>query len=369
VLFPEENIEFAVTGVYQVGSILTVVALSIGQSFSLRSRILFGFGGQFVCLAGIFAFRWLSMPRAALLATLYVLVALCSIATGYLDSALLALCSMYSSKMQQRLQIGIGLGTFVSVLYRDVTKALMPADIANATSFYFIVALATVLVCVCSYEVLMALPVSKDSGELGQDEKRACLLEDGVSSNDSGESQSPRPDASASVGAVWREVWRNQLVIFLSLTLTTVCYPGLITAIPCRQALALRSGHWYQEVLLSVFTVADICGRFATNWRCGLNHRNIHLTVVVRAVIFPLMLLCIMDPRTPDAASMLVVAAFGFLSGYSVSLALIVVNEVPGLSAEQRKTCGRMSACSVNGGLCLGSLAAAAVAASVGLTG
>merc|ERR1719277_1146844 len=88
-------------------------------------------------------------------------VALVSVATGYLDSALFSLCSQYSPSMQQSLQIGIGLGTLVSVLYRDATKLLMSGDVANATSFYFAVALVTVLICVASYKLLISLPVSK----------------------------------------------------------------------------------------------------------------------------------------------------------------------------------------------------------------
>ena len=40
-----------------------------------------------------------------------------------------------------------------------------------------------------------------------------------------------------------------------------------------------------------------------------------------------------------DVLSMAAVACFGFLNGYCASLCLIVVNEIPDLSAEQRKTC------------------------------
>merc|ERR1712045_89961 len=53
---------------------------------------------------------------------------------------------------------------------------------------------------------------------------------------------------------VWRIVWRNQTVIFLNLFLTTLCYPGLITSISCRQMLGLRAGHWFQTLLLTAFT-------------------------------------------------------------------------------------------------------------------
>ena len=156
-LFPDRNVEFAVTAWYQamismlckafqcfckdvlkgargcaienqVGSFVTVVALSFQESFDFGPRILGGFAGQFLCLSVpqlskqlqkrlseafqrpsevIFIFHWLS---ASLYQLLLAVVLLCSVATGYLDSALLSLCSQYSSKMQSYLQIGLGFG-------------------------------------------------------------------------------------------------------------------------------------------------------------------------------------------------------------------------------------------------------------------
>ena len=42
----------------QVGSIVTVGALSLVDSFSFGPRILGGFLGQLLCLAAILGFRW-----------------------------------------------------------------------------------------------------------------------------------------------------------------------------------------------------------------------------------------------------------------------------------------------------------------------
>ena len=56
----------------------------------------------------ILGFKWLRCPPSLLYDLLLGVVLLCSVATGYLDSALLSLCSQYSSKMQAYLQIGLG---------------------------------------------------------------------------------------------------------------------------------------------------------------------------------------------------------------------------------------------------------------------
>lgn len=164
-------------------------------------------------------------------------------------------------------------------------------------------------------------------------------------------------NADASFGIVWKLVGKNQVVTFLNLFLTTLCYPGIITSIPCRQFNFLRAEQWFQTLLLTAFTLADIGGRFLTSYRCGLNYSNIYITVIIRSVVFPAMLYCVMTPSSGDVLSFIVVACFGCLNGFCVSLSLIVINEIPRMSDEQRKTSGRISACAVNGGLCAGSLA------------
>merc|ERR1719148_239056 len=103
----------------------------------------------------------------------------------------------------------------------------------------------------------------------------------------------------------------------------------------------LRSGQWFQTLLLTAFTVSDIVGRFLTGFRFGLHPGNIGISIILRALVFPLIVLCIMDPAMSDHFAFVVVAMFGFLNGYFVSMSLIVVNEIPQMTDSQRKTCGR----------------------------
>lgn len=352
-LFPDQNVEFAVTAFYQVGSIVTVGALSLIDSFSFGPRILGGFLGQLLCLAAILGFRWLPVPSSVLYQLLLLVVLLCSVATGFLDSALLSLCSQYSSNMQGYLQIGLGFGTLVSVIYRDGTKLFMSRDVEDSTCAFFVIALLTVLLCISSYLHLMSLPASKHLND-SSDVLQAAATSYGTLS-------SPSAGRNTSLSAVLQIVWFNQLMIFSNFILTTICYPALITAIPCRQMQSLASAEWFQTLLLTIFTLFDISARFVTHIRFGLHHGNIQWTVIIRALLLPLMIFCAASQIGNDVLSMAAVACFGFLNGYCASLCLIVVNEIPDLSAEQRKTCGRISAVSVNCGLCVGSLAAIAL--------
>eukprot|EP00929_Paragymnodinium_shiwhaense_P054562 TRINITY_DN27348_c0_g1_i1.p1 TRINITY_DN27348_c0_g1~~TRINITY_DN27348_c0_g1_i1.p1 ORF type:complete len:437 (+),score=74.33 TRINITY_DN27348_c0_g1_i1:81-1391(+) len=382
------NVEFSVTVVYQIGSVLTVFALSFGTTFSFGPRIYGGFCGQFLCLAAIMFSRWCAIELDLLYTLLLAAVVLVSVATGFLDSALLALCSSYSPEMQGSLQVGIGLGTFVSVMYRDATKVLVPNDLVDATTAYFSVTLATIIICAICYQRLMRLPVSRHLHGGGlQDALLSPMaamtppvvpavpspssplpghLHRGISGRTDEEAEKAAPttldaEAEASFGRVWKLVWFNQSVIFANMFLTTLCYPGVITSIPCRDWLALQENSWFQTLLLTAFTIVDTIVRFFTHRRMCLHYGNIWITVIIRVALFPLMLYCVASSSAGDWLAVLVVAAFGALNGYCVSLSLIVVNEIPQLTLEQRKTCGRISAFSVNGGLCLGSFGAAFV--------
>lgn len=415
-LFPDRNIEFSVTLDYQIVSLVTVMVLSVIPSKSFGLRIIGGFCGQFGCLLVVFLFRWFPFDRTTLLAILQLTVVSVACATAFLDSAIFSLCAQYMSGIQSYLQVGIGAGTLVSVAYRDATKLLMAGDIVDATTFYFSVALLTVLICILCYRVLMELPVSKIA--LGHDERSKALL--GTFSppgspvnhaffspqvspapryagrlspdipgsiaeavlNDfaldghmqkcrqaNGDSEEQKvAGAESSFSEVFRLVWCNQLTIFLNMSLTTLCYPGLLTSIPCRTFLALREDQWFQTICLTMFTLSDIPARLVTHRRFGLNHKNIFMTVLVRSVLFPLMLFCIMCDQSTDVIALAVVAFFGALNGYCVSISIITVNEVPGLSSEQRTTCGRITACSLNAGLAVGSLGADLVAGALGLS-
>jgi len=237
----------------------------------------------------------------------------------------------------------------------------MPGNVVDATTIYFAVALVTVLICVSCYKVLIRLPESSHVlAQMAQGYVSPnSLLQTEVEKGEVPVAPSIKP---SSFGNVWRIVWRNQTVVFLNLFLTTLCYPGLITSIRCRQLLALRAGQWFQTLLLTVFTLSDIAGRMMTGARMGLHYGNVWICILIRVVIFPLILLCIMSASVPDTWSFLIVSAFGLLNGYCVSLGLIVLNEIPDLTDSQKKTCGRISACSVNSGLCAGSMAAALIA-------
>lgn len=346
-LFPTHNVEFDVNLVFYLGSLVTVIALCFVEQFNFGPRIYGGYLGQMLCLAGASCFRWLHVSNSVLLVILLTVVLLCSVATGYLDSALLSLCSQYSSQMQAYLQIGIGVGFLLSMVYRDATKLLIPGHVEDASTIYFMWGLFTLLLCILAYRILSGLQIkdTKDQETYGSTDR-----------------QSPGPISSPNLPLV-SKIWRNEVTIFANFALTTFCHPGLITAIPCRQMRSLEHDQWFQTILLTVYTVCDVIARCGTEFRFGLNYRNIYWTAILRLITVPFMLFCAFSVLSSDVFAFLVVAIAGFQNGYCASLCLIVVNEIPELTAEQLKHCGRISACSVNAGLAAGSVAISIVSA------
>jgi len=339
-LFPTSPIEYQLNMVYQLGSVTTVFALSLlSGPVDIFKRVLSGFFGQFICLAVILSFRWLPLQRDSLFWVLMLNTVAMSVVTGLLDSAILSLNSQYSSRMQEAMQIGIGCSIFVSVVYRVTTKLLGRTPEEAATAFFF-VSLLTVIACIYSFVSLLNLPVSA-----------------GV------------PRVSPAVGgkmAVLRKCWKNELVVFLHFAFCGFGYPAMITAIPCLSDSWLRKDHWFQTILLTCFTIADLVFRFLVRFRGPLTPSNIGWTVLARAVLLPLLVVAAVGGLS-DWLAVGVVILFGVSNGYLISLSLIIMNELPNCSKDELFNVGRFSAFAVNSGLCVGGLAAAACASLLGL--
>lgn len=59
----------------------------------------------------------------------------------------------------------------------------------------------------------------------------------------------------------------------------------VITAIPCVTFTSLDKDHWFQTILLTVFTTADVIGRFSVRFRGPLDHSNVWLTLIFRKLL------------------------------------------------------------------------------------
>jgi len=371
ILFVERSktIEFDIMVVYQTCSVMTVFGLSLVSSMDMHLRIVGGFVGQFLALLLISLFPILSayIPTSILYYILMLLTMSMAVATGFLDSALLCFNSQYSPRMQEALQIGIGCSIFASVIYRDLTK-MIGSNIIESSIIYFICSLATVLACLWNYISLLRHPVSwpirKSSVFRGQSVvARAAVPDDGESLPPA---LTPLPPSSVepTVKSVLGKCWKNQLIVFVHFVFCSFGYPAMITAIPLYSS-SLSTGtflgkeNWYQAILLTIFTITDTVSRFGVRYRFQFDAKNFMQSVYIRAALIPLLWIAASGSLVhSDFFSIISVIVFGITNGYCISLSLILMNEIPGMTNAELAIAGRFSALSVNLGLCVGGIVA-----------
>ena len=341
ILFPGQRIEYDLNMVYQLGSVSTVLVLSFcSAQVNIYQRIITGFCGQFFTLGVIVSFRWLPFSNDTLFSILMINTVAMSIVTGVLDSAILSLNSQYSPRMQEAMQVGIGCSIFVSVVYRVLTKIIGRTAEEAATAF-FLISLLTVFMCIYSFISLLNLPISAGVARVS-------------------------PVTLGKI-EILKKCWKNELVVFLHFAFCGFGYPAMITAIPCVSDSWLRENHWFQTLLLTVFTVTDLAFRSLVRFRGPLDPGNIGWTVLARCLLLPLLVMAAMGWFQNDYVTVVIVALFGISNGYLISLSLILMNELPNCSKDELFNVGRFSAFAVNAGLCLGGLSASAFASFLDL--
>ena len=372
-LFAERatTIEFEIMVVYQTASVGTVFALSLVESMDMHLRIVGGFIGQFISLLFIATFPLLSefVPSTILYYVLMVFTLSMAVSTGFLDSALLCFNSQYSPRMQEALQIGIGCSIFASVLYRDLTK-MIGSSIEESSIIYFVCSLLTVIACLWNYISLLRHPVSWPvraspvfrGDQRNGDDTPASLTLTPNADEDGG--VRPYGIDNITTANVLRKCWKNQLVVFLHFIYCSLGYPAMITAIPL-YSQNLREGstflgkeNWYQAVLLTIFTIADTLSRFAVRERFNFTPSSFWKSVVLRSFLIPLLWIAAAGWVQSDSFSVVSVILFGLTNGYCISLSLIFMNEIPGMTVNELAVAGRFSAFSVNAGLCVGGIIA-----------
>ena len=384
------QIEFELNAVYQTGSVSTVLFLALfnGQGASVPLRVYFGFLGQFLTLFFLLSARfWASeisienLRFSLLLSTLML-----SVVTGVLDSAILSLNSQYDSKMQEAMQIGIGCSISISIFLRVITKALGRTDESAATAF-FSSSLGIVVLCILAFRTLLKLKVSENVvAKLGWDNSFSLIFERHETSSEDLAFYSPlesrrnpsflieensrslqenwksfRAGSNVEFLTVLRKCWKFELVVFSQFVICAFGYPALITAVPCFQGRKtwLGQSNWFQTIQLALFAISDLLSRFCIRWRGKLENTNFGYTLIPRVLIAGLLFIAATGRLNSDFFVSAIVSVFGLLNGYFVSLAVVLVNDLPNCSKSELFLIGRFSAFALNFGLCIGGILAA----------
>lgn len=348
---------------------ILVFFFSDGSSSSFTPRIVGGFVGQLLVLVFVpTSYFWHLSESWNEIAVLGATAA-AAIVSAFLDSSVIALSCQYPLRVQEALQVGVGVSTLIGSLYRDATKAAFPPGlIVESSLLYFYTGALTIALCIAAYCKLMQLDLSKKClARAAMEEKAhhhdtlALVSTEGSpllgSSNINNEE-----DASSTMAAqqkvvdkwiVLRKVWFNELMVGLLFLSTLALWPPLVTEIASFNFLYLQASGWWPLILLTIFSCSDCLGRVLVRFRMGLTRHNIWIAVLARFGIFPLIVCSVRGVFfTNDVYSVVFVSLLGFTNGYVGTLCIVLVNEC--ITVQEQALAGTFTSFSLNTGLVLG---------------
>ncbi|ETI41982.1 hypothetical protein F442_12736 [Phytophthora nicotianae P10297] len=342
-LFPEYNIEFAITSVFMYTSLafLTLLVVFLGKP-QYTARIVSGFVGQLTVLVFVpTSYYFLASSSIAVLGA----TAVAAIATAFIDSCAIALVSHYPQRVQESFQLGIGLSALIGSIYRDLTKLVFPTDQLLASSLiYFYSGALTIALCIGAYYKAMRLQITKkylftEGGNHELDEKRESIDVVG-----------PTPTK----WSVLKKVWHLEILILCVYLASLSVWPPLVTEIKTYNFPSLQESGWWSLILLTVFSTFDCVGRFVVNHRFGLKPSNVWMPIIARFIFVPIIIGIVKEWWLQnDICSVLCVLLLGFGNGYLGALTIIFVSE--SVQPDEQHIIGPITSFFLNLGLVLGS--------------
>lgn len=358
ILFPDFNIEFAITTTYMYANLVFLAILVFVQTndkTSFSRNIVGGFVGQLVVLILVPTSYFAHFPESTNKLVVLGATAAAATATAFIDSSVIGLVTQYPDRVQESFQLGVGISTLIGSLYRDITKAAFSADDTVLSSLiYFYTGAATIVVCIMAYYRLLQLDLTKK-----------CLATASHGSNIElkGHVGEASPLVAKAVNettkksidryALLHRILSSEMVVFCLFCSTLALWPPLVTEIPSFHILP--HSDWWSLSLLTIFSFMDCLGRILVRFRWGLSSANIGKVVLLRALIFPPLmvvaakgLLC-----QSDLLAMLLVGFLGLTNGYFGTMAIILVNESCA-TEDEKAVAGTFTSFFLNSGLALG---------------
>ncbi|KAF0692618.1 Aste57867_16321 [Aphanomyces stellatus] len=342
-LFPSFNVDFEISWAYNITSVTTLFLIAfVGGKQWYAGRIVGGFATQVLVLLVLPASYFVLASEMLNLAMVLGCTIVVSIATSFLDSSVFSLANLFPRSGIVYVQLGIGLSTLATSIYRLATKALFSNNmVVPATMLFFGVSAATVACGIVAYYLLVRLPLTQ-----------RCLAQ----------------TTQDVVGlALVRKIWRQELLVTFSYALTLSVWPGVVTAIPSYDFPHLNASKWWPLVLLAIFSAFEVVGRLLVRFRCGITPQTMWRWVLPRFVLLPLLVCSAKGVRgfTHDAISVTLTILTAISSGYVGTWSILVVNDI--VDEDEQSATGMLSSLFLNIGLITGSTIGLAIAQLCGL--
>jgi equilibrative nucleoside transporter 1/2/3 len=369
-LFPDFNIIFLISAVFMYTNLtfLTFLVFFTKEHSSrmFLRRIFIGFTGQLIALVLVPSLYFFHLEERIDSMVILLTTGFMALATALLDSSVIAVAGCYPLSCQEALQLGVGLSTLIGSVYRIITKASFPVgDDGTIISslVYFYSGSATIILCMMALSFLLKMKISKVclfSANISEEDPESDikpLLESVPVEDDLDSDNIIQSDSNSGVfdrkAVFWKSFVNGMTIVVLFLT-TLALWPALITEIPTYQFPSLDRGSWWPLLLLGLFALMDVVGRFNVAYRFGFNRSNIWIAVALRLVFLPLIVLCVKGIIQHDAFSLIFVAILGWSNGWCGSLCILFMTEC-GSSDSEKRYLGTLASFYLNFGLVLGS--------------
>ena len=124
---------------------------------------------------------------------------------------------------------------------------------------------------------------------------------------------------------ILQKILFHEFLVFLVFFQTLSLWPPLITEIKSFNFQYLNESKWWSLILLFIFSLADVFGRFMVSYVRGLfSKSNIWIVVVFRFIFFPLLICSVKEILfTHDFFTILFVLLLGWSNGYIGTLCII----------------------------------------------
>lgn len=256
---------------------------------------------------------------------------------------------------------------------RIITKAFFPQTLQGlraGANLYFVVCVAFMAICLIAFNSVGKLPVmryyqdvvyrakmSRGSSALlgqdvGNDESETEHVARVVLSDVKGDRALKEGSEHVSFLQVVGKVKWLGSALLLIYVVTLAIFPGFLTEDVKSDSL----GDWYPIMLVALYNVGDLVGKWATAVHLVENHPVLIAGCVARLLFFPLFAVCLHGPaplRTELPVAVLTVL-LGMTNGYLTSALLIVAPKA--VLIEETETTGMVMALFLVVGLAFGSI-------------
>ncbi|ETV86288.1 hypothetical protein H257_02707 [Aphanomyces astaci] len=344
-LFPNFNLVFALSCVYNVANILTfVVILWRSRTPQYSLQIVGGFAVQVVVLILVPLSYYFLSGESQHLVMVLTSTGVLAIASSFLDSAVFSLASLFPKGALENVQLGIGFSNLITATYRLVTKAMFPSHlVVESSMMYFGVGALTVVGGVVAYLMLKRLAIARETLKTAPQQQQSFQR------------------------SLWTKILLNEVLLALSYLCSLLLWPGVVSNIPSYNFPSLNANGWWPLLLMALFALSDVVGRFAASkCRLGITRFTVWKVVLPRFALVPLMVCAATGHSfTHDGVSVLFVTLLGLSGGFACTLAVVVVSDC--VDDSEKGATGVASAFFINLGIVLGATLSVGLANCMGL--